>query len=584
MKTKLTILLSFLSFGIFAQNATWDYLVTQTGSTPVSMSGATLLGMGGDDVGYALHWPFNFSIYNSAYTTSDSISLTSNGYLRFDGPLALNARNTIIPTNSTTYGQFISYGGNTDGLIDSLITYKISGTAPNRILTIAFTYYTYYILQQTCYHADIQISFYESDYKIKLDLSNTGGSNYPAGYLGINAGDGIFATNIGYFPSTDTAYIFEVPGSVPPVQNFTALNQGAIENILNWTSPSSPNVMIAVNDINYFPNPVNGNSYSIGNQLTGSNAKIIYKGNATTYTHKGLFPYTNYFYKIWTIDSLTNYSTGKSDAAMTSDALCMATVDTSSSFVIIKWDPNWLLNMDSIYIYRVNNYTYNKIGMVHAGAASFFNDLNTNPDSLSYSYAINAKDSTGNYSGYSPIHETIHLNVDTIGHDSLYWNPYFGKPIWFYFIYCGNSTGNMILVDSISPMHPLAYTFLSGSWKYFQVAGYTKDFCGSDSLIFSNIFGKTNTNNINLPKSNSSAFHIYPNPANKNVFLRFDKRITNGLNIEIYNNLSMKIFEKKTSFEPNQNVEIDLSGFSKGIYYIAIRGQGIYEMKKLIIH
>ena len=436
MKTKLTILLSILSFGIFAQNATWDYLITQTASAPVSMVGAPFLGMGGDDVGY--------------------------------------------------------------------------------------------------------------------------------------------------FHTSDTAYIFEVLGSVPPVQNFTAVNQGSYENVLSWTSASSPNVMIAVNDINYFPNPTDGTSYSVGNQLTGSNATIIYKGNATTFTHTGLLPYTNYFYKIWSIDSLTNYSTGKTDTASTPDAFCMATVDTSSSFVTIKWDPGLIVNMDSFYIYRVTNSTYNKIGMVHAGATPSFNDLNTNPDSFSYSYTIKAKDSTGNYSGYSQIHTTIHLDVDTVGADSLYWNYYVGKPVWFYYIYRGNSPGNMKLVDSILP-YQLVYYFVNGSWKYYQVAGYIKKLCGGDSLVFSNIFGKTTTTNITLPKTDATTFSIYPNPANKNVFLRLDKRINSDLNIEIYNNLGMKIYEKKTPYKSAQNIKINLSGFSEGIYYITVKGQGINAVKKLII-
>ena len=137
-------ILQLLSNSSFSQSATWDYTVTGSSCTAIDTTGATTIQLNNgnlDDGGAAIAWPFTFYVYNSAYTTADNIAMNTNGYMRFDG-LITTGSTFSIP--SSLDGQFLSYGGNTDGKMLDSIFKKVSGTAPSRILTIAFTYYTHY--------------------------------------------------------------------------------------------------------------------------------------------------------------------------------------------------------------------------------------------------------------------------------------------------------------------------------------------------------------------------------------------------------------------------------------------------------
>lgn len=210
------ILAMFFSYS-YAQQGQWNYTVTTETSNPISMSGAANLGMGGDDVTISSRWPFNGWIYNDYYTFTDSIHINSNGIMRFDKNLWIGAGSTTsyptFPTNNTTFGQCISYGGNSDGHIAGNIIRKVSGSTGSRIVTYAFTYYTNYT-GTTSYHADIQINIYEANRKIRIDYANVGGNSSPALHLAINAGDNIWGGDFAAsFPTSDVAYLF-TPGPI----------------------------------------------------------------------------------------------------------------------------------------------------------------------------------------------------------------------------------------------------------------------------------------------------------------------------------------------------------------------------------
>lgn len=196
-----------------AGSGSWNYILTgQNFSLPDTTNALTLNLSGGsmdDGIAY-LAWPFNFTVYDDNYTTNDSITISTNGFLRFDGIMLNPSQTGQIPSSSPLYGQFLSYGGDTDGEVQSPIKYKISGTTPNRILTIFIAYNTDY--NSTGYKADVFVSFYESDKSIKIQYKNTviGTTNY-ADEIGINAGDNTFYTDLGNFPTNDTSHLFTPP-------------------------------------------------------------------------------------------------------------------------------------------------------------------------------------------------------------------------------------------------------------------------------------------------------------------------------------------------------------------------------------
>lgn len=338
----LTILAIFVTTFAFSINASWNYTVTTAASSPMTLTAPITLGGGGDDIGYSLQWPFAFQVYDDIYTTSNSISMTSNGYFRFDNTLALTARSTVIPTANAQFGQFLSYGGDLDGYISGNVVYQITGSAPNRILTFAFTYYTHYSLGNA-YHADIQISFNEANHNIIVNYSNVAGTIYQADYLGMNAGDGIFGPNYGLFPTSGIQVTYTPGSAINPPAAFSATVASSCQNNLTWQKNTTNNDVIIVYSTSPITSaPANGSSYAVNGSI--GSATVLYSGSATSYNHTALPSNTHYYYKIWSKSGSNIYSTtGLSDDettnAVTAPGALYATNVTSSQI-----DLAWSLN------------------------------------------------------------------------------------------------------------------------------------------------------------------------------------------------------------------------------------------------
>jgi hypothetical protein len=87
---------------------------------------------------------------------------------------------------------------------------------------------------------------------------------------------------------------------------------------LAWTrNSSSNNVLVAWSPTGTIGTPANGSSYAAGNTIPGGGT-VLYNGPATTFSHSGLTPLTNYFYKAWSVTAGSAYSPGITSQATTS--------------------------------------------------------------------------------------------------------------------------------------------------------------------------------------------------------------------------------------------------------------------------
>ncbi|MCX6303728.1 MAG: T9SS type A sorting domain-containing protein [Bacteroidetes bacterium] len=78
---------------------------------------------------------------------------------------------------------------------------------------------------------------------------------------------------------------------------------------LAWTKNSvGQNVVVAVNSSSTFGSPVNGTPLIETNPITGGGT-VIYNGPLAAYNHTSLSPQTSYYYKAWTVDANSYYST-----------------------------------------------------------------------------------------------------------------------------------------------------------------------------------------------------------------------------------------------------------------------------------
>lgn len=92
--------------------------------------------------------------------------------------------------------------------------------------------------------------------------------------------------------------------------NFTATPVSSSQINLGWAlNGSGNNIMLAWNTTNTFGTPINGTSYGTGSTITGGGT-VLYNGNGLAYNHSSLNPSTTYYYKVWSKNALTYYSSG----------------------------------------------------------------------------------------------------------------------------------------------------------------------------------------------------------------------------------------------------------------------------------
>jgi len=77
--------------------------------------------------------------------------------------------------------------------------------------------------------------------------------------------------------------------------------------------------------------------------------------------------------------------------------------------------------------------------------------------------------------------------------------------------------------------------------------------------------------------------NVYPNPTSGLLTLHFGLDI-GKVEIIIINTLNKIVYSEMTNTHKDQNLDIDLSGFGKGIYYINIRSENKEDMMKIIVN
>ncbi|UCH14434.1 MAG: T9SS type A sorting domain-containing protein, partial [Bacteroidales bacterium] len=77
--------------------------------------------------------------------------------------------------------------------------------------------------------------------------------------------------------------------------------------------------------------------------------------------------------------------------------------------------------------------------------------------------------------------------------------------------------------------------------------------------------------------------NIYPNPTNDIINLEFDLEEFNDLKLEIINSHGQVVYNSKLHSDRFYNEIINISGYSKGIYYIKISNSELIHISKVII-
>lgn len=140
-------------------------------------------------------------------------------------------------------------------------------------------------------------------------------------------------------------YSFKFTSPEDP-QAFSAQGISTTQIDLSWNlNTNNEPALVAWSPDGVFGTPVDGVTYSAGQSIPGGGTVLAYGTSPLTYSHTGLTPATNYYYKAWSYKTDNTYSGGIAATAstLTGDPISLEAV-TMSKYQI---DLSWTLNNES---------------------------------------------------------------------------------------------------------------------------------------------------------------------------------------------------------------------------------------------
>ncbi|MBA2612914.1 MAG: SBBP repeat-containing protein [Bacteroidetes bacterium] len=284
--------------------------------------------------------------------------------------------------------------------------------------------------------------------------------------------------------------------------------------------------------------------------------------------------------------------------------ICMVTVDTLGINNEIFWEKTLYNNVDSFIVYReVSTNLYKRIASISVNAYSGFTDTtrsigpaNGDPNSTSYKYKLQIRDTCGNYSALSLWHQTIFIQDQQNG--NFNWNSYAiessGTPVTVYDLFRINLANNSYsLVTSTTaglatdPQYSLWQT--TAKWRV-QANGFN---CNPtprfSSVLNQKVKTKSNIKNDRLVGIKNyeilnTSISTYPSPAKDVVYI--DSRVLANIDftIELQNPLGQIVYTKKYTSSSNEKYQIDMNAFTNGVYFVNIKQEDkTVAVKKIVL-
>jgi hypothetical protein len=198
--------------------------------TPVS-AGTQLIAAGIDDGNSAAtNIGFDF-VYNG--TTFTQFVANSNGHIRLGGVMATS---NYYPISSTTNTNAISVIGR-DGRTGGAVVYELTGTAPNRVLTIEYPAFNLTYSLTTSY-VDAQIKLYETSNVVEFVYNNAAATSSYFPEIGLRGTSG--ATDFNNRTTTTDWSNTTAGANSAATMTFSPTVLPANGLTFRWTPPSCP--------------------------------------------------------------------------------------------------------------------------------------------------------------------------------------------------------------------------------------------------------------------------------------------------------------------------------------------------------
>jgi hypothetical protein len=263
--------------------------------------------------------------------------------------------------------------------------------------------------------------------------------------------------------------------------------------------------------------------------------------------------------------------------------ICVATVDTNNYNKII-WDRTFDVAIESYNIYKLNSGGYENIGNVNIDEEPIFWDSISNPMTSASRYKISAIDTCGNESDLSFYHGTIHITVSPsypTGIDLTITDEYLEEsgsffPSEYYIIIDSLNNGDFTVIDTLSAVfssYHIENPYPAATYLLSVALPWDCSGAKSNNMSYSNKTAEIITEVSNLIEDN---ILMYPNPTSGNFHI--EGSYINSVSI---NDITGKmIYEKEVN---NNYIDIDLSGYSKSVYFVKLQTDDGVIGKRLIL-
>jgi hypothetical protein len=284
--------------------------------------------------------------------------------------------------------------------------------------------------------------------------------------------------------------------------------------------------------------------------------------------------------------------------------ICLVTVDSIGVNNEIFWEKTNYMDADSFIVFRetsINN--YRRIASIHKSAFSSYVDtsriigpFNGDPNTTSYKYKLQYRDTNQNYSGMSAWHQSIFIQDQQNG--NFNWNAYAIEtgtpPLTGYDLYRINiANGTYSLVTSTGALlaSDPQYTPWQTTAKWRCIA---TGFNCNPTLKTTNAFSQKVKTRSNIKNDRligisehdiiSNAINVHPVPAKDVVTIEASVLDNMAFTLEVHNTLGQLVYSKKYSASYSNNLSVDVRELKSGVYFINFKEElKTIATKKIVV-
>ncbi len=262
--------------------------------------------------------------------------------------------------------------------------------------------------------------------------------------------------------------------------------------------------------------------------------------------------------------------------------ICLVTVDSVTQRNMVVWQKQVTTDISHYNIYRESSVkgSYQLIGSRHVDSLSYFVDTLADPTVRSWRYRISAVDECGYESELSDPHKTIHLTMNIGLNDdiNLIWDNYEGFDVTTYDIYKYLPATNWVNLTDIAAGNT---SYTDANVTSVDVLYYIQvDAPGTcDADLKAATYNSSRSNRKSKQQGTGieslidlSRLNIYPNPSSGIFNLSMELEGMESIEMRVFDIAGKMIIARKFENVPfSLETQIDLSGYSDGIYQVQLR-------------